>query len=323
MPPPNRRAAGPRRKGPENLFAGGRGSVYTTVYYMATDATTFRSIDDMAGYRACVALQRATWGESFAELVPISVLMVARKIGGLLVGAHDGGGDLLGFVFGMAGRREDRPMHWSHMLAVRPGARGRGLGRRLKLGQRERLLERGVDLALWTYDPLVSRNAHLNLNRLGAAVAAYEEDLYGTDTNSPLHGTAGTDRFLVRWELEGGRARRTIGGEPPVSAAAYADAPVVALEQRAGASGGGASTRRPDFPREPRVLVEIPRDVQGLKRSDPERVVRWRRLTRAALPWYLDRGYRVEGLLPAPGAERFRYALRDPDRARRRAPASS
>lgn len=296
-----------------------------------TDASphvTLRPIEDREGYRACVELQQTTWGEGFSELVPTSVLMVARKIGGLLEGAFDADGGLLGFIFGFAGERVGRPLHWSHMLAVRPDARGRGLGRRLKLHQRDRLLERGLRVALWTYDPLVSRNAHLNLNRLGALVSGYEQDLYGTETNSPLHGRGGTDRFVVRWELRSDRVRRAVAGEPPARAEAWADAPVVTLDgtdppgriEESGKGDGGRPTfLEPPFPREPRVLVEIPRDVQAMKRSDPERAVLWRQLTRAAFPWYLERGYRVEGLLAAPGGDRSRYALRSVGRGSDRA----
>lgn len=279
---------------------------------MATIETLdLRSIEELAGFQACAELQRVTWGDDFAELVPPSLLMVCQKIGGLVAGAFGPGHELLGFVFGMAGFREDRPIHWSHMLAVRPDARGRGLGRGLKLHQRRTLLERGTDVAFWTFDPLVSRNAHLNLNRLGAVVAGYERDLYGTETNSPLHGLGGTDRFVVRWDLRSQRVRRAVDGEIPVDAADYRDAPVVTLPERRGdGRHGDDSPFQPPFPFEPRVLVEIPRDVQALKRGDPDRVVRWRSLTGAALPWYLGRGYTVEGLLPAPDGEHSRYALR-------------
>lgn len=268
------------------------------------DTLVVRSIEDPAGYRACVDLQRTTWGQEFTGLVPASLLVVTRKTGGLLVGAFGPGDELVGFVLGFPGLRNGRPFHWSHMLAVHPRARGRGLGRRLKLDQRERLLERGLEVACWTYDPLVSRNAHLNLNRLGVRVTGYESDMYGTRTNSSLHGPGGTDRFTVRWDLDSERVRRTVGGQLPARAEDYADAPVLGPEQ----SGGPESP----FPATPRVLVEIPADVQSLKESDRDRVVSWRRLTRAALPWYLDRGYQVEGLLAAPDDDRYRYALRAP-----------
>lgn len=268
------------------------------------DSIIVRSIEDQAGYRACLELQRATWGEEFTELVPTSLLRVTQRIGGLLEGAFGPGDELLGFVLGFAGRRDGRPLHWSHMLAVRPRVRGRGLGRLLKLHQRERLLERGLEVACWTYDPLVSRNAHLNLNRLGVRVTGYESDMYGTHTNSPLHGTGGTDRFTVRWELDSERVRRAVGGEPPTCVEDYADAPVLAPDRSVGPESA--------LPAAPRVLMEIPADVQSLKESDPDRVVSWRRFTRAILPWYLDRGYQVEGLLAAPDDDRYRYALRAP-----------
>lgn len=268
------------------------------------DSPVVRSIEDQAGYRACLELQRATWGEECTELVPTSLLMVTRKIGGLLAGAFGPDDELLGFILGFAGRPDGRPIHWSHMLAVHPRARGRGLGRLLKLHQRERLLERGLEVACWTYDPLVSRNAHLNLNRLGVRVTGYESDMYGTHTNSSLHGPGGTDRFTVRWELDSERVRRTLDGEPPARAEDYADAPVLAPDP----SGGP----EPPFPTAPRVLIEIPADVQSLKGSDRDRVESWRQLTRAAFPWYLERGYQVEGLLAAPEDGRYCYALRAP-----------
>ncbi|MGH7445205.1 MAG: GNAT family N-acetyltransferase, partial [Longimicrobiales bacterium] len=147
---------------------------------------TIRPLVTAADLRACVALQEATWGQGFAERVPYAVLWFSRRIGGVLLGAFDGD-TLLGFVFGMTGWRESRPLHWSDMLAVRADARDRGIGMQLKRAQRALLIERGVQEANWTFDPLESRNAHLNFARLGVIAREYIRDVYG-DSDSPLHG---------------------------------------------------------------------------------------------------------------------------------------
>src|SRR6201999_2681869 len=105
--------------------------------------------------------------------------------------------------FGLTGVRGGRLVHWSHMLAVAPGARDLGLGTRLKLFQRDLLRELGVLSVLWTYDPLEARNAHLNLNRLGAEVVEYVEDMYAGEMGSDLAEGIGTDRFIVDWRIDG------------------------------------------------------------------------------------------------------------------------
>src|SRR5205085_3600896 len=137
----------------------------------------------------------ATWGESFAEAVPGSILKICQKVGGVAAGAFEVGGEerLLGFVFGLTGVRHGRLAHWSHMLAVLPEARDLGLGTRLKLYQRDLLLPLGVESVLWTFDPLEARNAHLNLNRLGAEVLEYVEDMYAGELGSELSKGIGTD----------------------------------------------------------------------------------------------------------------------------------
>ena len=150
---------------------------------MTTGTVTLRSLETLADFEACVELQRETWGRDFSGCVPASVLMVVHKVGGVTAGAFDEDGHLVGFVFGITGYTDGRPLHWSHMLAVREGARGSGVGVRLKLYQRELLLAGGVHTARWTFDPLVAKNAHVNLNRLGAIVTDYVENMYG-DSNS-------------------------------------------------------------------------------------------------------------------------------------------
>lgn len=225
----------------------------------------------------CIALQRRIWGTDFRELVPAAILLIAERMGGVAAGAFDGRGRLCGFVFGITGVRGGQLAHWSHMLAVAPAWRDRGVGRRLKRYQRARLRRLGVERVFWTYDPLIARNAHLNLNRLGARVLEYRRDVYGRVARSSTDTVIGSDRFVVAWDLDAARPRR----------------PVVPR---------GAAVVDPDTTRLPAgspVLIAVPADIQTLKRRRPARAKAWRAMTRRALEHYLARGYRVTGFLPA------------------------
>ncbi len=228
---------------------------------------TLRGLAGWGDLAACLDVQQAVWGDDPRELVPPIVLEATLCAGGLLGGAFDAGGRLLGFVYGMPAVRDGRLAHWSHLLAVRPEARRLGLGLALKRWQRDRLREQGIDRAYWSYDPLLAGNAHLNLNLLGARVVEYVEDMYGDE----IQGTAGSDRFVVEWALEAVAS--------PVAAAA----PVVV--------GVGDE----DLPESAVVGVAIPQDFSGLAGSDPALARRWRTATRRALTHYLGAGYRVAG----------------------------
>jgi predicted GNAT superfamily acetyltransferase len=105
--------------------------------------------------RACVALQKEIWNFSDAELVPLRMFVVAEKVGGQVMGAFDGG-EMVGFALSVPGTRSGHIYLHSHMLAVRKDHRNGGLGRRLKLLQREDALARGIELIEWTFDPLES-----------------------------------------------------------------------------------------------------------------------------------------------------------------------
>ena len=254
-------------------------------------------------FAACVALQNETWGANFSERVPAAILKVSQRLGGVSAGAFDSHNRLLGFVFGMTGVENGRLVHWSDMLAVRPELRDRGIGRRLKEFQRETLLQLGVGVIYWTFDPLVARNAHFNFNRLGVEVTEYVTDMYGPDTDSALHRGLGTDRFIVAWRI----AEPAAGGAgAPPDLAEARSARVLNLSNGAGVP---ASPRLPDGRAEVTLRVEIPPEIDKVQAASLALAGRWRAATRAALTWGLRHGYRVAGFYREGGEPRAYYVL--------------
>ena len=266
-------------------------------------AVSIRPLRTPEDYRRCLGLQDLTWGERFSERASVAMLMGTQRVGGGAAGAFDAQGELLGFVFGFSGVREKRLAHWSYMLAVRPEAQRRGLGRRLKAYQRERLLADGVEVAYWTYDPLMAGNAHLNLNRLGARAIQYAVDLYGPETGSDLHRQLGTDRFVVEWRLTDPRVDEALARGLAVDPALPAPVEVV------GARADGAPDLESQLPEASAVSVRIPENVLEVRAASLEAAARWRLATRRALLHYLGRGYTVAGFLRDPSGNRFAYLL--------------
>ncbi len=169
-----------------------------------------RSIEEMD---ACVELQRRVWGERDLEIVPNTVFIVAAQVGGQMLGAFDAG-EMIGFTFAMPGVHDAKAFLHSHMTAVLENYRDRGVGRRLKLFQREDALARGIGLVEWTFDPLATRNAHFNLDRLGAIVQRGVRNAYGV-TSSPMHRGLPTDRLVAEWHLDSPRVQEVLAGCVP------------------------------------------------------------------------------------------------------------
>ena len=159
-----------------------------------------QSLDEM---RACVALQKEVWNFTDIELVPLRLFVVADKVGGQVIGAFDGT-EMIAFALAIPGFRNRHAYLHSHMLAVRKQYRNAGLGRRMKLFQREDALARGFELIEWTFDPLEIKNAYLNLERLGAITRRYTPNQYGI-TSSPLQGGLPSDRLVAEWWLKSRR----------------------------------------------------------------------------------------------------------------------
>jgi len=255
------------------------------------DIRPFHTIEE---FRACVELQEATWGEGFSERVPPAILKVAQILGGVSAGAYNPDGQLLGFVFGMTGVRDGELAHWSDMLAVREHVRDTGLGARLKQYQRDQVLARGVESMYWTFDPLQSRNASLNFNKLGIVVREYVRDMYG-DTDSPLHQGVGTDRFIALWQMSSDRVVARLAGSERGPESPPRDAPRV-LD-----SHGVDGMLRPGEPdlgsRNHRLLVTIPSDISEIMERSLDVALEWRGATRAVFTHYLGEGYEARELL--------------------------
>ena len=185
-----------------------------------TSPIQIRKCTTLDDFHRCVELQQRIWGESDLETEPYVTFVVANQTGGQVLGAFDGD-QMIGFTMALAGIRNKTPYLHSHMTGVLAECRDRKVGRSLKLFQRQEALSRDIRLIEWTFDPLETRNAHFNLNRLGAIVRTYIPNFYGI-TSSPLHRGLPTDRLLAEWCLDSPRvvaAINDVAPEPPDTSA--------------------------------------------------------------------------------------------------------
>lgn len=256
-------------------------------------------VHDFPGYRACERLQREVWGFQDLSIIPDHALHMIVQAGGLLLGAFDGIGparEMLGFSLSVLGLWEGRRLrHFSLMTAVKPAQQNQGIGEKLKLAQREYVLRQGIDLITWTFDPLESRNAHFNLNKLGGIVRSYHQNFFGEEMRDALNQGLPSDRFLCEWYLESPRVRvRLEGGKSPELRLSEVEVinrtRRLPSGQRAPAGGRlGLSARF--------LFFEIPANLQALKRENLEVARAWRQECRRFLAPYLEEGYLVTGLV--------------------------
>jgi predicted GNAT superfamily acetyltransferase len=173
-----------------------------------------RPLTAHAEFAAAVDLQRQIWGFDEIELLPVRLFVTALKVGGQALGAFDGR-RMIGFCLAIPGiHGRGKPYLHSHMLGVLAEYRNLGVGRKLKLAQREDALARGIDLVEWTFDPLELKNAWFNLEGLGAIVRRFVPNQYGS-TTSPLHAGLPTDRCVAEWWLSSSRVNRILAGGSP------------------------------------------------------------------------------------------------------------
>ena len=199
------------------------------------NAITIHKCEALQEMQAAFALQKEVWKFTDAELVPIRIFVLADKIGGHVIGAFDQN-KMVAFALAIPGMRNGHSFLYSHMLAVRQQYRNAGLGRRMKLFQREDALARGFELMEWTFDPLEIKNAYLNIEKLGAIARRYNVNQYGI-TTSPLQGGLPTDRLVAEWWMESRRVEALLanGRRPSFAVQTRIDVPAEVYEWKAAA----------------------------------------------------------------------------------------
>lgn len=222
-----------------------------------------RKCSGIEEFHRCVALQKEIWGEEDLEVEPVTLFVVAAETGGQVLGAFDGA-RVVGFTLAVVGFRDGKVFLHSHMTGVLGEYRDRGVGRALKLFQREEALGRGIRLIVWTFDPLETRNGHFNLNRLGAISRKYLPNHYG-QTTSPLHLGLPTDRLWAEWRLDSARA-------------------VAAVEELV------------KEPEEAPATIELPAELDRWKQNDTKQVAKVQTRIREEFTAWFARGYAAVGV---------------------------
>jgi len=213
-------------------------------------------------FRTCVDLQREVWNFDAYEAVSHHIMAVAHEIGGQVFGAFDGE-RMIGFALAFPAFHDRHHYLHSHMAAVVPAYQDRGIGRMLKLAQRDDALGRGLGLIEWTFDPLQTRNANFNINRLGAIVRRYIPNFYGS-SSSPLHANLPTDRLVAEWHLDSPRVRSHIAGIP-------------------------------ERPAKDALRISLPKQINQLRRDDPSQAADIQARMRGEFEQAFEQHYAVTG----------------------------
>jgi predicted GNAT superfamily acetyltransferase len=235
-----------------------------------------RECTSLEDYKSCIELQRRIWQYDNLDVTPLRSFVIVKRSGGFTLGAFEESGRMVGFVHALAAFDENlKPYFYSNMLAVEPRSQNAGIGVRLKMAQREHAIKRGVTLMTWTFDPLQSRNAYLNIHKLGGVVRNYLVNYYGNQSTSALHRGLDTDRLFVEWWVNS--------------------------ERVAGALTGRGCLEKPA------AVVEVPRHIEEVKKRDLEEARRWQLKIRSEFQNHLAEGLYCAGFAPDSAGGNSRY----------------
>lgn len=251
----------------------------------------YRVLTSVSDIKETLTMQKRIWSDSVAASLP--EMMATCHNGGVVIGAFMDE-TMIGFCYGFPGYKGMEAYLCSHMLAVDPNYRDLGLGRELKLKQRDWAINYGYKKMVWTYDPLETRNAYLNLCKLGAYTKTYLPSYYG-EMEDQLNQGLPSDRFLVEWELLSDRVTKAIAGSS-LDSTKWQSYPLLSAWSLQG-----------DYPRPgdlndiqgdlPGFLVPVPRSIQAIKAKHPELAKEWRFAVRSQMMLMFSKGYATVGLL--------------------------
>lgn len=262
------------------------------------------------------ALQRFVWPGDETEILPVHILLAAVHNGGLLIGAYQRGSaeieeTLIGFVFGFPGMYQTpdgpRLLHISQMLGVHPDHRGENVGFMLKRAQWQMVRHQGIDRIIWTFDPLLSRNAHLNIAKLGAVCNTYLPNYYGVMRDG-LNAGLPSDRFKVDWWVNSSRVVRRLGRRKrrQLDMAHYISAGAAIINPTRIEADGWAYPQvvkaLPDDTETPLLMVEIPYNFLALKSANMSLANAWREHTRPIFEHLFEVGYLVTDFVHLTGS---------------------
>lgn len=255
-------------------------------------AFNIRELTSVEEFAQCESLQMKVWGTGELSVVPVNQLVTASKNGGMVLGAFTPEGKMVGFCYGFPGLVNGEVIMCSHMIGLLKEYRSGGGGYRLKLAQREFSLQRGIKRITWTFDPLESANAVLNIRKLGGIVRTYYENLYG---NSPdlLNQNLPSDRLLVEWYINSPRVviRINEAKNPGNELSPEGLVPLLLVQEITFGLPEIADTRLGQ--REKRLFLEVPQNFYEIKKTNPDLAWTWRHEVRRAMSHYFVRGYLV------------------------------
>ena len=248
---------------------------------MSASDIAIRECVSVEDFQQCIELERVVWKDADIGIMPIRLYMISRTCNAPTIGAFESSGRLVGFVHTMIALIDKRVAYHSHLAAVVEDLRHQDIGFRMKLAQREHAIKSGIPLIIWTFDPLQSRNAHLNINKLGTIIRRYEVNYYGEGLSSVFDAEVPSDRVFAEWWVSSPHVESVLAGNRP-------------------------------RPAEPVDSVVIPEDINDVRARSVEDHRRWRLLVRDDFKNKLADGLVVRGFEREGGTSRYLFGRDKP-----------